>query len=224
MAGTRLRMELDRIPLWRGDHVGVKQLAEDFARYLYLPRLRSTNVLLGAIEQGVGQLTWESETFAYADSWDATRQVYRGLHTGQSVRVVLDAESVLVKPAAARRQRDMVQPPPPMVGPGPQPPIVGSDQLLPGGVPGPQPAVPVITRPRRFYGSVTLSDPNRLASRFKEIADAIVQHLTSLVGTNVRITIEISADIPDGAPEQVVRTVTENSRTLRFDQAGFEEE
>jgi hypothetical protein len=32
MAGTRLRMELDRIPLWRGDHVSVKQLAEDFGR------------------------------------------------------------------------------------------------------------------------------------------------------------------------------------------------
>lgn len=78
--------------------------------------------------------------------------------------------------------------------------------------------------PRRFYGSATLSDPNRLASRAKDIADAIVQHLTSLVGTSVRITIEISAEIPDGAPEHVVRTVTENSRTLKFDQAGFEEE
>ena len=37
-APTRLRMELDRVPLWRGDDVSVKQLAEDFARYLYLPR------------------------------------------------------------------------------------------------------------------------------------------------------------------------------------------
>jgi predicted AAA+ superfamily ATPase len=36
-APTRLRMELDRVPLWRGDHVAVKQLIEDFARYLYLP-------------------------------------------------------------------------------------------------------------------------------------------------------------------------------------------
>jgi hypothetical protein len=33
-AATRLRMELDKIPLWRGDHVGLKQLAEDFAQYL----------------------------------------------------------------------------------------------------------------------------------------------------------------------------------------------
>jgi hypothetical protein len=26
-------MELDRIPLWRGDHVSVRQLVEDFASY-----------------------------------------------------------------------------------------------------------------------------------------------------------------------------------------------
>lgn len=39
LAGTRLRMELDRVPLWRGDHVCIRQLAEDMARYIYLPRL-----------------------------------------------------------------------------------------------------------------------------------------------------------------------------------------
>ena len=38
-AATALKMELDRVPLWRGDHVAIKQLVEDFARYLYLPRL-----------------------------------------------------------------------------------------------------------------------------------------------------------------------------------------
>jgi len=35
-AGTRLKMERDRVPLWRNNHVAVKQLAEDFARYVYL--------------------------------------------------------------------------------------------------------------------------------------------------------------------------------------------
>ncbi len=38
LAGTRLRMELERIPLWRGNHVAINQLADDFAQYLYLPR------------------------------------------------------------------------------------------------------------------------------------------------------------------------------------------
>ncbi len=223
MAGTRLRMELDRIPLWRGDHVNLKQLGDDFAKYLYLPRLRGSDVLLLAIEQGVSQLTWESETFGYADSWDLTRNAYRGLQTGQSIRALLDADSLLVKPEAARRQLDAVQPPS-VVRPEPQQPNSGLSPQPSITEPFPQQPRPSPKRPRRFYGSATLSDPNRLASRSKEIADAIVQHLTSLVGTNVRITIEISADIPDGVPEHVVRTVTENSRTLKFDQAGFEDD
>ena len=32
MAGTILRFEIDQVPLWRGNHVGVKQLADDFAK------------------------------------------------------------------------------------------------------------------------------------------------------------------------------------------------
>ncbi len=44
--GTRLRMKLNRIPLWRGDHVSVKQVVEDFARYIYLPRLKDSSVLI----------------------------------------------------------------------------------------------------------------------------------------------------------------------------------
>ena len=51
-AGTRLRMELDRVPLWQGDHVSVQQLSEYFASYPYLPRLQGPKVLLDAIRQG----------------------------------------------------------------------------------------------------------------------------------------------------------------------------
>jgi len=32
------------------------------------------------------------------------------------------------------------------------------------------------------------------------------------------------AEIPDGTPDRVVRTVTENTRTLKFISHGFEEE
>ena len=81
-AGTTLRLELDKVPLWRGDSVSIKQLADDFAQYLYLPRLRDTDVLLAAVRDGVAALTWERETFAYADSYDATRHRYLGLKTG----------------------------------------------------------------------------------------------------------------------------------------------
>jgi hypothetical protein len=38
------------------------------------------------------------------------------------------------------------------------------------------------------------------------------------------VTLEIQAEIPSGAPENVVRTVTENGRTLKFTTQGFEED
>jgi hypothetical protein len=49
---TRLRMEMDRVPLWRGDHVAIKQLVDDFGRYLCLPRLKEATVLLSAVRDG----------------------------------------------------------------------------------------------------------------------------------------------------------------------------
>ena len=86
-AATRLRMELDRVPLWRGDHVPVKQLVEDFAKYPYLPRLKGPEVLVGAINEGLGLLTWREDSFAYADSLDQEAGRYRGLRFGQPSRI-----------------------------------------------------------------------------------------------------------------------------------------
>ena len=54
--------------------------------------------------------------------------------------------------------------------------------------------------------------------------DEVVAHLTGLVGSDVKVTLEIDATIDCGAPEDVVRTVTENSKTLKFKRHGFEKE
>jgi hypothetical protein len=75
-------MELDRVPLWRGNHVAVKQLVEDFARYLYLPRLKDSSVLLHAISDGVNLLTWTGR-FAFADSFDEAAGSLPGLRGGR---------------------------------------------------------------------------------------------------------------------------------------------
>ncbi|MEZ4653750.1 MAG: hypothetical protein R3E12_09200 [Candidatus Eisenbacteria bacterium] len=48
--------------------------------------------------------------------------------------------------------------------------------------------------------------------------------MTRLDGAKVRVVLEIEAELPDGAPDHFVRTVTENSRTLRFGSYGFETE
>jgi hypothetical protein len=51
----------------------------------------------------------------------------------------------------------------------------------------------------------------------------VISHLAGLVGADVKVTLDIDATIPNGAREQVVRTVTENCRTLKFTTHGFEE-
>ena len=82
---------------------------------------------------------------------------------------------------------------------------------------------PVQQFPKRFHGSVTL-DPTRVGRDAGRIADEVISHLTALVGSEVKVTLEIAAQVPNGVPEKTMRTVTENSRTLKFDTQGFEKE
>jgi hypothetical protein len=229
LGGTRLRHELDRVPLWRGEHVGVKQLAEDFAKYLYLPRLRDDDVLLAAIRDGVERLTWKSETFGYAEGWDESKKRYKGLQGGQSVRVLIDGQSLLVKSEAVSAQLDAdeAKKTGTVVGGGGTAGTSagtngGSSGIRPGGGAAGGTGVVENPKPRRFHGTVRL-DATRLGRDAAKIADEVVAHLNAIVGANVEVTLEIQAEIPDGAPEKVVRDVTENCRTLRFENHGFEE-
>ena len=78
-------------------------------------------------------------------------------------------------------------------------------------------------KPKRYHGTVTV-DSARVGRDAGRIADEVVTHLVGLVGSSVRVTLEIEAEFPEGAPDNVVRTVTENSRTLKFTSSGFETE
>jgi hypothetical protein len=78
-------------------------------------------------------------------------------------------------------------------------------------------------KPRRFHGSVTL-DARRFVRNAGDLSQEVLQHLAGLAGAEVEVRIEIGAKIPDGAPDHVVRTVSENCRTLKFGSFGFEEE
>ncbi|MGO9270356.1 MAG: Swt1 family HEPN domain-containing protein, partial [Terriglobia bacterium] len=219
---SRLRMEMDRVPLWRGNHVAIRQLFEDFARYLYLPRLQTPAILVNAIQSGLALLTWEKDAFAYAESYDESNQRYRGLKHGGQFGISADDTGLLVKPEVARQQIDAETAPPTPLGADSgcvsAPPIGGVQ--LPAEVPAPsQPP-----KPKRYHGTVVL-DSARVGRDASKIADEVITHLVGLVGSNVKITLEIDADIPAGVPDNVVRTVTENSRTLKFESnSGFEKE
>lgn len=236
LGATILRTHMDRVPLWRGNHVALRQLADDFARYPYLPRLAGPEVVAEAVGKGVGVLLWADETFAYAESWDEGPQRYRGLNT-DSADVTADDRGLVVKPDAARAQLETETPSQhPLVG------VAGAGAPAAAGFPSPDAGASAdehrrtgddpSQRPlaRRFHGSVKL-DPERAARDAGRVAEEVIAHLSGLMDADVRITLEIEASFAPtgpagtgGVPAHVVRAVTENCRTLKFDSHGFEAE
>lgn len=239
LAGTRLRMELDRIPLWRGDNVSIKQLAEDFASFFYLPRLVRPSVLIGAIRDGLTLITWMDDSFAYADSFDESAKRYLGLRCGQRVTLSEDNLSGLLVKSDVALNQQKAETPSPLVIPPTSPGVVeprvpyglsggnatgtGTGGVAPGNGTGNITVQPVEQPPKRFYGSVTL-DPNRVGRDAGKIADEVISHLVGLLNSKVTVTLEIEAEALSGVPDNVVRIVTENSRTLKFNNQGFEKE
>jgi hypothetical protein len=49
--------------------------------------------------------------------------------------------------------------------------------------------------PRQFYGSITL-DATRVGRDAGRIADEVISHLTALVGSEVKVMLEIEAHVP----------------------------
>jgi predicted AAA+ superfamily ATPase len=218
---TLLRQRLDEElqPLWGDGHVAVGALWDAFARYVYLPRLRDVDVLLGSIASGPVSTTWQQEGFATADAFDDKSGRYRGLVAG-GYSAFVTVTTLVVQPTLALAQME--------VEPATQPPEpaatdAGERGRRSGEAGDGEPSLFTPSLPRRFYGVVSI-DPERLNRDFGRVAQEVVQHFTALVDTKVEVTVEVRAEATTGFPDQVVRTVTENAGTLKFTSHEFEKE
>jgi predicted AAA+ superfamily ATPase len=219
-AATNLRLEaLDKY-LWRdSNHIDLKRLWEYLTQYLYLPRLKDQNVLLEAVRDGVASTIW-ADNFAYAEGFDEEKGKYLGLKVATGINPSISAQSLLVKPEVAQKQlaaevREQV------TGnreEGDHPTVPNSLTPVPSSL-TPVPSPPIL---RRFYGNVEI-DAMRINRDVPTIANEVIQHLTALNGATVKITLEIEAEIPEGVPDDVARTVMENCRTLKFNSQSFEQ-
>jgi hypothetical protein len=229
VGGKHLRLEMDRIPLWRDDRqVSVAQLQEDFAQRLYLPRLLKDDVLFGAVKEGAAMLNPEFG-FAYADEYDPTAVVYARLRFGALFQPGQSVFGWLVKPEIAFPLIEAEQTPtgqpippkPPLPTSGPQPPLF--DGFEPG-IDEPKDSTPP-TRPakRRFHGTIELEVAS-FRERAGDLSREIAAQLAKVVGSKVRITVEVAAEAEQGFDESLQRTVNENCRTLKFESFEFEEE
>jgi hypothetical protein len=159
--------------------------------------------------------------FAYAERWDEKTDTYLGLaiERAGNAAVVIDSDSVIIKADVAEAHR--LAPPQPTpggtaAGPSDKAPETGKQPV------GDEPmASPSEKRPTRFTGSVMISS-ERPARDIHQIVEAIVEQLTTLPGSHVKLRLEIEAEVPSGLERTKVRTLIENANTLGFIEKSIE--
>lgn len=220
-APALLLMELDKL-LWKDkNELGIGDLWKMLCTYCYLPRLASYDVLEQAIQTGVNS----DEYFGYAEGASDGR--YLGLKLNQYIGFV-DKQGYLVKLVAALKQKaveaqqSVITPSGTVVLP-----VTGSVEGNVVTVPttGEVSATPDESKVpvnRHFYLSANI-DTTRVNRDVSRLMDEVINHIMQLDGANVTIRLDVQAEIPAGVPVPVVRTVTENCRTLRVESFGFEE-
>lgn len=212
---SRLDRELQKY-IWNGKpHLGLADLWEYLNRYIYLPRVKNRAVLTKAVQTAVSQMV--PGPFAYAERWNETAGSYDGLviSSAPNAQIVIDRESVIIKPDAAEAARAKEIQHRGNVGGGDGTrPLPGQGPVdTGGGITPPQP-VPE-TSPKRFTGTVMIS-PERPARDIHQIVEAIVEQLTTIQGCDVSLRLEIDAEAPNGFDRAKVRTLLENATTLGF--------
>lgn len=229
-----LRREMDGIPLWRGNHVAIKQVIDDFARYLYLPRMLGPSAIVDAIRQGFGRTTWREESFAYAETHDEKANRFQGLQLGNTaISIASEDPGLLVKPDIAQAQADEDEAKAQTKSQAHAQALGDSTDGTPETKKVPntddtteakkteEEQQPVL--PTRFFGAIGL-DHLRMGTSASQISEEVIARLSSLLGSKVEVTLEIRVEVPEGIPMKEQRVVNENCRTIGFSQFGFEEE
>lgn len=214
--GLPLSHKLDTV-LWNErPHIPLQTLMGYFAQYLYLDRLQSAEVLLGAVREGVSA---REPYFAYADG--VRDGHYLNLRFGESANVRVDDQSVLVNLAAAQAQRERKQ----AASAAAQQaqgqataaalgvsgaatatvPNFGGDGISPA-----PPAAPRLPTSVHVEGQL---DQTRMVKRFGDIYTEVVQQLID-AGGEVTVEVIIRAKVPQGLGSTHQRNVLENAYNL----------
>ncbi len=229
-AARSIRLALDtKVPAaWSAGHIAVGDLWSLYAQYPYMPRLRSREVLIDAIDNQ--PLLWQSESFGLADGYDETTDRYSGLWLpGDTGRAPVTDATLIVKPAPAEAQRaadlaaTAASSTPALEADSPATAAAaaagaagGTTTAAPASAPAKKPAA------TRYVGSAPIS-AERYSADFAKIATEV---LTNLAASGAKLTISLSIDAihPDGFTEQQLRTIRENATTLKFTTNEFEAE
>ena len=229
-SAIHLRSKLKEL-YWKADKNVVKAMTfwEDTLRYIYLPRLKTREVLEQAIKTGAGSKEFFGTALGERDG------KFEGFKFGDAT-VQLDDTLLLIEIERAKqveaaqnvRLPTAISPTEQTAYPATaKPPVNTVNTPKPGGltVDPPLPIrpdpVPVSQKPRHFIGTVDISAATA-KMRLRDIADEIIAVLASDPNAEINITVEIQAEFEQGANDHTKRAVSENAKSLGFKHAEWE--
>jgi len=220
---VHLRSKLKEL-YWRDGRTSVRAMTfwEDSQKYLYLPRLKHQHTLEQAIVKGAGTKDF------FGTAYGEGSQGYEGFKFGDS-NVQLDDTLLLIEPEAAkaiadeRERKDAEQTAAQAAAnSGAATPSAGTSTTTTTQTGGSsQPASPAAVgapsaaKSHSFFGSVEVN-PSTAKMRLVQLAEEIISVLSSDPNAELKVTMEISADFPNGVSDQIKRAVSENANSLGF--------
>lgn len=247
VAARAIRLDLDQklAPVWGRGHIGVGELWGYYCRYPYLTRLTDRRVLNDGVDSALTSFTWETDGFALASGFDQATGRYDGLvlpggdaHFGQitdatllvrpdlaTAQVEADRQAREAREAAAGGSGGGSGGGGGTEGTGASGGAGGTSGGTGGTGPSPTPTPPPVPAPRntRFFGVYRLN-PERYGRDLANLGQEILSQLAAVDGAELEVTVEVHARAPQGFGDDKVRAVLENARTLRFQQANFEDD
>jgi hypothetical protein len=204
---------------WKPDKCAVRaaDFWEDTLRYLYLPRLKDMEVLTQAIVKGAA--TNDFFGTAYGQSGDS----FEGFKLGDA-NIQVDQTLLLIEPATALSHAESLKTTtvaPSETGQTTGGEITGGDSPVGGGEDS-QTATPVDETDTgegstpsftNFHGMVEIN-PSLAKVKLVEVVDELISLLASDPNASVKVSLEISADFPEGVGDQIRRAVSENATAL----------
>jgi len=198
-------------PIWPTDqpHVPISDIGDWIASFVYLPRLRDSAALHGAIRQLAEDL---EHPYGFAAGYNGATSTYQGVVDGSGMVPDSLKEGLLVRRAALSAS---VPPSHPSTATG-----EGAGKGKP-----PEHKDPVKRQPKRFYASLNI-DPERAGVEVARVMDGLLVELTRMPGSRLALTLELAGESgEDGYSEDVVKIVNANARDLKLklEDLGFEE-
>ncbi len=216
--GVRLIRDKLNAFLWKSHpHVQVRELVGWCRKYLYLPRISCDQVILDSLINPMAAMSGE-KTFYLADSFDEDNKRYVDLRPQQSSSTQLPSmNSYIVKVDVAEAQISIEKN---SFKTANESEKISQTSSASSTIKRGETIIPTIKEQAQAKKTFTASlnlDPQKAGLQTSEFMDEVMSYLQALPDSEIKMSVEVQVNVPNGINNEIARIVVENSKTLKVD-------